>query len=109
MIIWEVFDHDEKYNAHRRYYTVLEDAVKYLLEVSRVDTLEPWGEPCVRAWAADYEGEQYVAFFTNGGLIQSVLDSPHVGNTVLYMGDTVEQAIARRHIVFNEEKKNDGN
>ena len=107
MIVWEVYDADEPHNTRRRYYTVLKSAVDFLLEVSRDDTSNNWDVPCVRAWAADYEGSQYVAFFTNGGLIQSVLNTPHVGNTMLFMRKTVEQALARRHIVFNEEEKDE--
>ena len=107
MIVWEVYDADSLYQTNRRLFTDVGLAVKYLIQkVSDLtqDTEDAWTEPCVRAWAADYDGEQYLAFFTNGGLVKQVRNKPHLGNTILYMRKEVERIIAKRHIVFKEKK-----
>mgnify|MGYP003132332110 CR=1 FL=1 len=107
MILWEVYDADDMYQNKKKFFTSLRPAVMYLIEIVSGLTQDIWSEPCVRAWAADYDGDQYLAFFTNGGLVKKIRDKPHLGNTELYMRKEVDRIIARRHIVFQEEEEDD--
>lgn len=95
MILYEVAD--VSYNQSRkRFYTTPDEACKYLLSV-----LPDWDEPAIRIWEADYQGEQYLCYITNGELAVKMGGVPTLIPTINQLKRHVTAAI-------NVRKKNEG-
>jgi hypothetical protein len=64
VIIYEVYDLEDRSHNRHLFYTDAGLALKRLRSVCR-----EWPEATLRVWDADYVGQQYLCLFTNGGAI----------------------------------------
>ena len=91
MIIWEVYDYYDEFRTRMRFYTTLEGAIKFFINIHK-----SWAAPCLKAWNTDDEGNQCLLFAHNGSVLKYAGDQPCVSYTCEYIQSMLDQAVERR-------------
>ena len=111
MIVWEVYDYCDSQERRRRYYSTLEDAVSFVFtKCERAGAPRPvaWDDPCIRAWACNYDGEQHLMYITNGGLVQYVAGHPNHARTVGVIREKLHEHLREHNLRLSEDRPASG-